>query len=138
MYHHINPTETFRERHLALLREAEGGRRARRLGGAPKAARASGPPQKERKTEMIQAIDKRTSGTKWSTKKAMMAACLMVVATLLAACLMLAVQPAHASTTFTVNLTDDQPDASATASGTCDIDVFNDGNQCTLRAAIQQ
>src|SRR5829696_4481393 len=137
MYHHINPTETFRERHLALLREAEGGRRARRLGGAPKAARASGPPQKERKTEMIQAIDKRTSGTKWSTKKAMMAACLMVVATLLAACLMLAVQPAHASTTFTVNDTRDSPDASSTASGTCDIDVFNDGNQCTLRAAIQ-
>src|SRR5215211_2987630 len=138
MYHHINPTETFRERHLALLREAEGGRRARRLGGAPKAARASGPPQKERKTEMIQAIDKRTSGTKWSTKKAMMAACLMVVATLLAACLMLAVQPAHASTTFTVNLTDDQPDASA-ADGRCDYDPeFTSGDQCTLRAAIEQ
>jgi hypothetical protein len=81
MYHQINPTETFRERHLALLREAEDGRRGRRL-RAPK-ARASRPTQTERKTEMNQAIDKRTSGTKWS-KKALLAACLMVVATLLA------------------------------------------------------
>ena len=30
MYHQINPTETFRERHLALRREAEDQRRARR------------------------------------------------------------------------------------------------------------
>src|SRR5215218_3614824 len=87
-------------------------------------------------TEMNQAIDKRTSGTAWSTKA--LGACLMVVATLLAACLMLAAQPAHAATTFTVNDTRDSPDASSTAGGTCDIDVFNDGNQCTLRAAIQQ
>src|SRR5829696_4454501 len=43
----------------------------------------------------------------------------------------------HAATTFVVNDTRDSPDAS-TASGTCDIDVFIDGNQCTLRAAIQQ
>src|SRR5829696_11447 len=43
----------------------------------------------------------------------------------------------HAATTFVVNDTRDSPDASG-ASGTCDIDVFNDGNQCTLRAAIQQ
>src|SRR5215203_3085123 len=87
---------------------------------------------------MNQTIDNRTSGTKRSTKKALMAACLMVVATLLTACLMLAAQPAHASTIFTVNDTRDSPDASSTAGGTCDIDVFNDGNQCTLRAAIQQ
>jgi hypothetical protein len=114
MYHRINPTETFRERHLALLREAEDGRRARRL-GAPK-ARASCPPHKERmEREMIQTIDKLTSGTVWSRKA--LAACLMVVAALLAACLM-AAQPAHASTTFTVNSTADEGDATqlATAS----------------------
>jgi hypothetical protein len=40
MYHQINPTETFRERHLALLGEAEDKRRARRRLRAPKAARA--------------------------------------------------------------------------------------------------
>src|SRR5829696_7975876 len=75
---------------------------------------------------MNQAIDKGTSATAWSRK------------TLLGACLMMAVQPAHAATTFTVNDTRDSPDASSTAGGTCDIDVFIDGNQCTLRAAIQQ
>jgi hypothetical protein len=32
MYHQINPTETFRERHLALLREADNRRLARQLG----------------------------------------------------------------------------------------------------------
>jgi hypothetical protein len=32
--HHTNPTEMFRERHLALVREAEHRRRARRLRAA--------------------------------------------------------------------------------------------------------
>jgi len=45
---------------------------------------------------MTQAIDNRTSGTGWSREA--LGACLMVVATLLAACLMLAAQPAHAAT----------------------------------------
>jgi CSLREA domain-containing protein len=45
--------------------------------------------------------------------------------------------PANAATTFTVNSTADTPDAS-TASNTCDTDVFTGGDQCTLRAAIQQ
>src|SRR5918993_1357995 len=134
MYQQTNPTETFGERHLALLREAEEKRRARRRLRALK-ARASGSPRKERKErEMNQAIDNRTGGTAWSRKA--LGACLMVVATLLAACLM-AAQPAHAATTFTVNDTRDSPDAS-TAGGTCDIDVFSVGDQCTLRAAIQQ
>jgi CSLREA domain-containing protein len=135
MYHQINPTETFRDRHLALLAEAHDRRRARRL-RAPK-TRAWCPPQNGRKVrQMNQAIDNRTSGTAWSTKA--LGACLMVVATLLAACLTMAAQPAHASTTFTVNLTDDQPDASA-ADGRCDYDLeFTSGDQCTLRAAIEQ
>jgi len=137
MYHHINPTETFGERHLLLRREAEEKRRVRRSLRAPKAARALRPTHKERmETEMIQTINNRTSGTVWSTKT--LGACLMAVAVLLAACLMMAAQPAHAATTFTVNDTRDSPDASSTAGGTCDIDVFNPGNQCTLRAAIQQ
>src|SRR5918995_7251149 len=110
MYPHINPTETFRERHLTLLRETEEKRRARRRLRASK-TRASRPPRKERKeSEMTQAIDKRTSGTRWS-RKALMAACLMVVATLFAACL-LGAQPAHAATTFTVNSTADDADGS--------------------------
>lgn len=126
MYPQINPTETFRERHLALLREAKDKRRARRL-RVPKAARAWCLPHKERmEREMNQTIDKRTSGTGWSTKT-LLGACLMVVAALMAACLMGA-QPAHASSTFTVNSTADTEDA--TPDGAC--------NSCTLREAIQE
>ena len=51
---------------------------------------------------------------------------------------MLASAPAHAATTFTVNDIRDSPDASTATSSTCDIDVFSVGDQCTLRAAIQQ
>ena len=136
MYHHINPTETFRERHLALLGEAKDKRRGRRRLRAPKAARAWCSPQKERKeTEMNQTIDKRTSGTGWS-RKTLLGACLMVVATLLAACIM-AAQPAHASTTFTVNSTADYGGDVAALDGICDVTLQLDG-VCTLRAAIEQ
>ena len=83
---------------------------------------------------MNQAIDKRTSGTVWS-RKTLLGACLMVVATLLAACLM-AAQPAHASTTFTVNSTADDADAAA-LDGACEVTRQLDG-VCTLRAAIEQ
>src|SRR5215203_57839 len=82
---------------------------------------------------MNQAIDKRTSGTKRS-QKTLLGACLMVVATLLAACLM-AAQPAHASTTFTVNSTAADADVAA-LDGVCD--ATRGGGECTLRAAIQQ
>jgi hypothetical protein len=50
---------------------------------------------------------------------------------------MMAASPAHAATTFTVNDTSDAPDA-FTTSNTCDHDVFTSGDQCSLRAAIQQ
>ncbi len=81
---------------------------------------------------MNQAIDKRTSGTAWSTKT-LLGACLMAVATLLAACLM-AAQPAHASTTFVVNSQQgDESDASS-ADALCK----TSNGECTLRAAIQQ
>jgi hypothetical protein len=85
---------------------------------------------------MNQTIDNRTSGTGWS-RKVLLAACLMVVATLLAACLMMAAQPAHASTTFVVNSQGDQIDANG-SDGVCDTNAAAAGNQCTLRAAIQQ
>jgi hypothetical protein len=49
----------------------------------------------------------------------------------------LASAPAHAATTFTVNNSSDAPDA-FTTSNTCDTDVFTSGDQCSLRAAIQQ
>ncbi len=38
---------------------------------------------------------------------------------------------------FTVNLTTDQPDAN-TADGICDIDLATAGEQCSLRAAVEQ
>ena len=50
---------------------------------------------------------------------------------------LLPASPSHAATTFTVNNTSDAPDA-FTTSNTCDTDVFTNGDQCTLRAAIQQ
>jgi hypothetical protein len=64
-----------------------------------------------------------------------LAAGLLVAGMMIAS--LLVSQPTYASTTFTVNDTRDLPDAS-TASGTCDIDVFIGGDQCTLRAAIEQ
>jgi CSLREA domain-containing protein len=71
----------------------------------------------------------------WGRKaKALAAGALM--AAMMAAGLM-AASPAHAATTFTVNSTADTPDA-FTTSNTCDTDVFTSGDQCTLRAAIQQ
>src|SRR5215203_4952737 len=81
-------------------------------------------------TEMNQAIDKRTSGTGWSTKA--LGACLMVVAALMAACLMMAAQPAHASTTLTVNSTADFHDT-ITNNGFCGF-----GGSCSLRSAIEE
>ncbi len=50
---------------------------------------------------------------------------------------MMAAAPAQGATTFTVNSTADAPDASL-AGTACDTDVFTNGDQCTLRAAIQQ
>jgi hypothetical protein len=63
---------------------------------------------------------------------------LALLVALMAVGLMLAARPIHAATTFTVNLTGDQPDFSG-SDGRCDTDssAFN-GTQCTLRAAIQQ
>ena len=49
----------------------------------------------------------------------------------------LAAGPALAISTFTVNRTTNESDAS-TADGKCDIDAATAGNQCTLKAAIQQ
>src|SRR5215208_4700178 len=108
MYHQINPTEMFRERQLALLKEAENGRLARRLraGRAPKA--------KSRK-----------------------AAGLGILAALVVAGFMLVASssPAHASTTFTVNSTGDENDIGL--DGVCDVSSAS-GNQCTLRSALQE
>jgi CSLREA domain-containing protein len=79
---------------------------------------------------MNQAIDKRTSGTGWSTKA--LGACLMVVVALMAACLMMAAQPAHASTTLTVNSTADFHDTISN-DGFCGF-----GGSCSLRSAIEE
>ena len=62
---------------------------------------------------------------------------LVVLAMLASLLAVLAVRPAHATTTFTVNLTSDEADASLT-DGLCDVSPSTSGSQCTLRAAIQQ
>jgi hypothetical protein len=61
-------------------------------------------------------------------------AVLTMTASLLA---VMAVRPASASTTFTVNLPFDTSDATS-ADGLCDVATFIPGEQCTLRAAIGQ
>jgi len=60
----------------------------------------------------------------------------LLVAAMMAASIM-ADAPAHASTTFVVNSQDDQVDTNE-FDGVCDADLAAAGNQCTLRAAIQQ
>jgi hypothetical protein len=49
----------------------------------------------------------------------------------------LSARPTHASTTFIVNQTSDSSDENL-ADGVCDINSFVSGDQCTLRAAIDQ
>jgi CSLREA domain-containing protein len=65
----------------------------------------------------------------WTQKSKLLAA--MLIAGTVAA------GSARAATTFTVNSTADTPDASL-AGAACDTDLFTGGDQCTLRAAIQQ
>src|ERR687898_3056273 len=64
---------------------------------------------------------------------------LMVGIALLAALLMvgLLAPQARAVSTFTVNLTADTPDANL-SNTVCDVNPTATGNQCTLRAAIQE
>jgi hypothetical protein len=69
----------------------------------------------------------------------------MVIAALLFG-LLITAKPAHAAaTTFTVNSTGDENDLDfpggtfdGSSDGKCDVDSSTTGNQCTLRAAIQQ
>ncbi len=63
---------------------------------------------------------------------------LIVVAIIMALSLVVGVSAkiAYASTTFTVNSTGDQADAGI--DGACDVDLGATGDQCTLRAAIQE
>jgi CSLREA domain-containing protein len=71
----------------------------------------------------------------WTQKSKLLAAGLLLAAMLIAGTV--AAIPAQAATTFTVNSTADTPDASL-AGAACDTDLFTGGDQCTLRAAIQQ
>jgi hypothetical protein len=74
-----------------------------------------------------------------STSRTTAAAIGFLVASLMVAALMLlgASGPAHASTTFTVNQTTDVVDENL-ADNLCDINSAVSGEQCTLRAAIQE
>ncbi len=89
--------------------------------------------KKEGSTAM--SVESSKEGFSWSEKTRALAAGLLVAGMM--ATSLVSAPPAHAATTFTVNDTRDSPDAS-TAGSTCDIDVFTVGDQCTLRAAIQQ
>ena len=60
-----------------------------------------------------------------------------IVAALIVACLLVAANPAHASTTFTVNQSTDVADENL-SDNLCDIISAIPGEQCTLRAAIEQ
>jgi hypothetical protein len=63
---------------------------------------------------------------------------LMVLAVLAGLLMVMsAARPAHAATTFTVNQTSDASDENL-ADGLCDINSFVSGDQCTLRAAMEQ
>jgi CSLREA domain-containing protein len=66
-------------------------------------------------------------------------AALMVVAIMMAISLVVSASAklAYASTTFTVNSTGDASDANLT-NAACDVDATTTGDQCTLRAAIQE
>lgn len=55
----------------------------------------------------------------------------------MAAYLILVDQTAQASTTFIVNIPGDTHDADL-GDGLCDVNLFGSGQQCTLRAAIEQ
>jgi CSLREA domain-containing protein len=120
MYHRINPTETFRERHLALLRVAEDKRRARRL-RAPKAC--------ESKREGVRKMTNTQTATKTNHYFKVLVA--LAVLVMMAAGLM-AAQPAHAATPLTVNSTGDFHDT-ITNDGFCGF-----GGSCSLRAAIEE
>jgi hypothetical protein len=62
---------------------------------------------------------------------------LVVLAMLASMLLVLSARPTHASTTFTVNQTSDASDENL-ADGVCDINSLVSGDQCTLRATIEQ
>jgi parallel beta-helix repeat protein len=110
MYHQINPTEMFRERQLALIREAQNRRLLRRR------LRVARRTPKARST---------------------LAAALGFLAALVVASLMLVASssPAHAQSNFFVNSTADFADAS-TADGLCT--AAESIGECTFRAAIEQ
>jgi parallel beta-helix repeat protein len=109
MYYQINPTETFRERHLALLMEAENRRLARQL-------------------RSVRGADTRSS---IAAVPGFLAALVVVAALMLLA----SSSPAHAESNFFVNSTADFADANIT-DGLCT--AAESVGECTFRAAIQQ
>ena len=116
----INPTETFRERQLILLDEAANRRPVRRRV-------RSGP---------------RPNPISVAATTLSFVITLVVLAGIVLVALS---RPAHADTVFTVNSTGDQSDLDfpcgtfdGSSDGVCDVDSDAAGEQCTLRAAIQE
>ncbi len=75
----------------------------------------------------------------WAKNKRARTSGFWLLAVLVAAWIgvLLGAKPAHAATTFTVNATADARDANL-ANAACDVNTSISGNQCTLRAAIQE
>src|SRR5215211_9530646 len=93
----------------------------------------SAPPQHRASRESGVAVDK----TMWTERARALISLRAAVTVALLLALLVAAEPARAApTTFTVNSTDDAGDA--TLDGTCDSDDSAPGDQCTLRAAIQE
>lgn len=74
----------------------------------------------------------------WVHNKRVRTLSLWLLAVVSVAALLLAAKPAHAQfhLVYTVNSTGDEPDANA-GDNLCDVDTSTPGQQCTLRAAIQ-
>jgi len=70
-------------------------------------------------------------------KKTALVVVVVAASVLLSLAMLIAPRPADASTTFTVNALSDNEDAS-NGDNRCDINTVLSGDQCTLRAAIQQ
>jgi CSLREA domain-containing protein len=108
MYHQIKPTETFRERQLVLLREADDRRLAQRRAGGVLKARSG------------------------------MAALGLLAALVVVAGLLLAAKPSHAQTNFTVNSELDTPDANLGDGSCSTDRLIGQSPECTLRAALEE
>jgi hypothetical protein len=89
--------------------------------------------QEQQTTTLVVTEEKGGGGDASLSRRTILA---LFVAAMVATVLLTA-RPAHASTTFAVNVASDQADVNA-GDGVCDVLANTAGSQCTLRAAIQE